>query len=98
MERKPILLRLPVGFEEALVRYAQRQGVSRNLVITWAVNDFLAKVYGRPVSGQAEKSAPVVEAVASPGRKSGKALPEPAGGRNALCPCGSGKKWKVCCR
>ena len=98
MDRKPILLRLPAEFEEPLSRLALRERVSRNTVLTWAVSDFLAKVYGRPVPGQAEKPAPVVEVVASPGRKSGKALPEPAGGRNALCPCGSGKKWKVCCR
>lgn len=98
MVRKSIPLRLPVEFVGPLDRLALRERVSRNTVLTWAVADFLGKVYGRPVSGQAEKPAPVVKASVSPGRKSGKALPEPAGGRNAPCPCGSGKKWKVCCR
>lgn len=98
MDRKSIPLRLPLEFVEPLDRLALRERVSRNTVLTWAVSDFLAKVYGRPVSSQAEKPAPVVKAAVSPGRKSGKSLPEPPGGRNAPCPCGSGKKWKVCCR
>lgn len=99
MERKSVLLRLPVEVHRLVAAYADRRGMSVNSVLCSAVADFLDRNWERPTNRVALEGVPQVPVA---GEKSTvalkKRLPEPKEGRNALCPCGSGRKWKVCCR
>jgi uncharacterized protein YecA (UPF0149 family) len=99
MERKAVLIR----FEDALwaeaSACAKDEKLSFNQFVEFAVGravnrhrweDITAKRNLARVRGAGEAQKPVQGAK--------KALPMPSGGRNAPCPCGSGKKWKACCR
>lgn len=89
----PDKTRLTLRLQPALYADAQRladaQGISLNAFLTLGVRNWV--VYqNRTMGGALTRPAPpTVEA---------RTLPPVSGkvGRNDPCPCGSGRKWKVC--
>ena len=96
-------LRLPDGLKADAETYAAALGISLNALCSVALRDYLdarrVDLASMPVAlAPVVKSTPAV--VRQKPAASMAAAPvvyaEPAGGVYALCPCGSGKKWKWC--
>lgn len=88
LERSKLNLRLPADLYAEAASLAQAQGISLNAFLTLGVRNWVA--YQR--RGMQAPTRPAPPAVEDPTRPavSGKV------GRNDPCPCGSGRKWKVC--
>lgn len=87
-DKTRLTLRLPPALYADAVRIADAQGISLNAFLTLGVRNWVS-YQSRGMQGAARPAPPAVEAPTL----------RPVGGkvgRNDPCPCGSGKKWKVC--
>lgn len=96
VEKKAFALRVPVGLFQVGKRFADERGQSFNAFVCMAIAEYVDRNWGRPMNNLRKVDASVPVSVPELKEGAGKRFVEPAGGRNAPCPCGSGKKWKVC--
>lgn len=100
-----ITIRLPEGLQSEADAYAKSIGISLNALVAVSLRDYLSlRAPGRAVNPVSDaisesvdrsKSAPIPEVV-EPSRPKAVDLSFPKVGRNDPCPCGSGKKYKLC--
>lgn len=89
-------LRLPPALKAEAEAYASTLGVSLNALCAVALRDYLdARAKGGQLPKRSAQALPEARHAPAPTRSS-VFYPEPAGGVYALCPCGSGQKWKWC--
>ena len=95
-------LRLPPDIKAGLQSYADSLGISLNAAAILAIQNFLpyalnkAQSLNQAVSGMASSKAGRTKAQAAmPHKQAECPLPRRIG-RNETCPCGSGRKAKVC--
>lgn len=83
-------IRLPDPLKARAAEYAGSLGISFTALVAVALKDYLDARDGQPPvqSDPLPAQRPAVKSVLAPKLKVG---------RNEPCPCGSGKKFKVCC-
>lgn len=87
-------LRLPAPLKAEAESYAASLGVSLNALCAVALRDYLDARQGGEVP--APRAAPSPVHGPKPIRAAPVVYRQPVDGVYALCPCGSGKKWKWC--
>lgn len=99
-------VRLVDGLKIEAATYAANLGISLNALVAVAVREYLAARIAVPAAGtsQVQAPCPVPPPSSSPPRISHASMARMVHpsvpskvGRNNPCPCGSGKKAKVCC-
>lgn len=93
MSMTRLTLRLPADLSAELTAQAQAYGVSLNAWLILAARNWVA--YKRREFGPAPAPLPPT-ATPAPAGAVGGVKSWPKVGRNDPCPCGSGRKWKVC--
>lgn len=88
-----LTLRLPADLSAELTAQAQACGVSLNAWLILAARNWAA--YKRRELGPAA-APPLPKAPPTPAKAVSGMESWPKVGRNDPCPCGSGRKWKVC--
>lgn len=89
IERNKLNLRLPADLYTEAVSLAQFEGISLNAFLTLGVRNWVS-YRKRNMGGTLPRPAP--QAVEAPPQQAARGKV----GRNDPCPCGSGRKWKVC--
>lgn len=93
-------LRLSPDLKSDAAAYAKSLGISLNALVAVAVRDYLDarsridQDNSRLSVASPQSPVPLSTAVAKPPPVS--AAPVPKAGRNDPCPCGSGRKYKLC--
>jgi len=87
-DRTKFNLRLPSDLYAEAASLAEQEGISLNAYLTLGVRNWVA--YRR--RGMQAPARPAPQAVEAPFQQSARGKV----GRNDPCPCGSGRKWKVC--
>ena len=90
-------VRIPEDLKTRAGNYAENLGISLNALVLVALKDYLDlregpdfNPGGNPIT-MSDDEEEDFDYLPKPVRK------KPAPGRNSLCPCGSGKKYKRCC-
>ena len=99
MDTRKLNLRLPVDLHAEAVDLAAYMGVSLNGLCMMALRNWIAyqNRNRRPAALQGTTGEATTSVSLVRGRSSAiNNFPEPAGGVNQPCPCGSGKKYKRC--
>lgn len=81
-------LRLPDPLKARATEYADQLGISLNALLAVALKDYLDAREGRAGAGAKRPASPRPASAAS--------QTIPRVGRNEPCPCGSGRKYKLC--
>lgn len=95
-------IRLPDPLKTDAAAYAERIGISLNALVAVALADYLTLRAdpGRVATLPAVATTPmpsVAHADDTPSTQPAPVVSVPKPGRNDPCPCGSGRKYKVCC-